>query len=373
MSLWKKTEKPEPSTEKTAGKDAAKPGLAVNKSAATGKNVPQIASISPLAAIPGGELVIRGAGLADNGHRPQVRFGDQPGSLLLSSSNRLIVRVPEEVTSRSLTVETGNGLSAPAAVVVGKTIAENLHPVANPALDAQGNIFATFSGTRGQKVTTSVFKIDLNRVMHPFLNEVMNATGLAFDRQGNLYVSSRTEGSIYQVTPGGQRSTYAQGMGVATGIAFDRDENLYVGDRTGTIFKIGPDRQIFVFATVEPSVAAYHLAFGPAGDLYLTGPTTSSFDHLMRISPAGVVTSFYRGLGRPQGLAFDVDGNIYVTASLADTRGVVRLTPDARAELVVSGYDLVGLAFGRDGSLILATNSSLVELPLGVEGLPLVI
>ena len=88
----------------------------------------------------------------------------------------------------------------------------------------------------------------------------------------------------------------------------------------------------------------------------------------MRISPAGEVSSFYRGLGRPQGLAFDIEGNLYVTASLAGKRGVVRLTPDAKAELVVSGYDLVGLAFGRHGSMILATNGSLVELPLGVEG-----
>jgi len=372
MSLWKKTEKPEPPTEKTAGKEAPKHGPRVGQAVAVGKQRPQIASITPRAAIPGGELTIRGAGLADNGHRPLVRLGDQPGNLLLSSASRLIVRVPEGVSSQNLTVETGNGLSAPTAVIVGTTIAENLHPVSNPALDAQGNIFATFSGTRGQKVTTSVFKIDLNRVMHPFLNEVMNATALAFDRQGNLYVSSRTEGTIYRVTPGGQRTTYAQGMGVATGMAFDRDENLYVGDRTGTIFKIGADRQIFVFATVEPSVAAYHLAFGPAGDLFLTGPTTSSYDHVVRISPAGEVTSFFQGLGRPQGLAFDVDGNLYVTASLAGARGVIRITPGASAELVVSGYDLVGLAFGRRGSLILATNSSLVELPLGVEGMPLV-
>jgi sugar lactone lactonase YvrE len=370
MSLWKKTEKSE--AEKPEGKETEKPGLPVDKAAARGKNRPQITGISPRAATPGGELVIRGNGLAEDGRRPQVRFGDLPGSLLLSSSNRLIVRVPEDVVSRNLTVETAAGLSAPAPVVVGRTIAENLHPVANPALDAQGNIFSTFSGTRGQKVTTSVFKIDLNRVMHPFLNDVMNATGLAFDHEGNLYVSSRMEGSIYKVTPSGQRSAYAQGMGVATGIAFDRDENLYVGDRTGTIFKISPDRQIFVFATIEPSVAAYHLAFSTAGDLFVTGPTTSSFDHVIRVSPAGEVTSFYRGLGRPQGMAFDIEGNLYVTASLAGTRGVVRLTPDAHAELVISGYDLVGLAFGRHGSMILATNSSLVDLPLGVEGMPLV-
>ena len=58
-------------------------------------------------------------------------------------------------------------------------------------------------------------------------------------------------------------------MGVATGIAFDREANLYVGDRSGTIFKIGRDRQIFVFATMEPSIAAYHLAFGNNGNLYV--------------------------------------------------------------------------------------------------------
>ena len=372
MSLWKKTEKPEPSAEKSEGKEAEKPGLAAEKTAVAGKKRPQITGISPCAAIPEGEIVIRGSGLSEDGRHPQVRFGDQPGSVLLSSANRLIVRVPEGVANRNLTVENGAGLSAPAPVAVGVTIAENLHPVANPALDLLGNIFTTFSGTRGQKVTTSVFKIDLNRVMQPFLNEVMNATGVAFDREGNLYVSSRMDGSIHKVSPSGQRSAYAQGMGVATGIAFDRQGNLYVGDRTGTIFKIGPDRQIFVFATIEPSVAAYHLAFSSTGDLYVAGPTTSSFDHVLRISPAGEVASFYRGLGRPQGLAFDIEGNLYVTASLAGRRGVVRLTPDAKAELVISGYDLVGLAFGRHGSIILATHSSLVDLPLGVEGLPLV-
>lgn len=369
MSLWKKTEKPE--SEKSESKEAEKPGPHVDKAAVTGKNRPQINSLSPIAAIPGGEIAIRGSGLAESDRHPQVRFGDQRGGILLSSSNRLVVRVPGDVVSRTLTVETGAGVSAPAPVVVGTTIAENLHPVANPAVDFQGNVFTTFSGTRGQKVTTSVFKIDLNRSMHPFLNDVMNATGIAFDHEGNLYVSSRMEGSIYRVTPDGQRSTYAQGMGVATGIAFDRAENLYVGDRTGTIFKISPDRQIFVFATIEPSVSAYHLAFSSVGDLYVTGPTTSSFDHVMSISPAGAVSSFFRGLGRPQGMAFDIEGNLYVTASLSGKRGVVRITPNAKAELAVSGYDLVGLAFGRSGSMILATHSSLVDLPLGIEGMPL--
>jgi sugar lactone lactonase YvrE len=356
MSLWKK---------------ADKSGQATGK-ARSSKPSPTIEQVAPRAAISGGEIAILGSGFTEDGkQRPLVRFGDQVGSLLVSSPTRLLVRVPEGVASGDLTVDTGTAVSPPASVAVGITIAENLHPVANPAVDPAGNIFTTFSGGRGQKVPVSVFKIDRERGAQPFLHDLMNPTGLAFDHDGQLYISSRMEGTIYKVTPDGQRSVYAEGMGVATGMAFDAGQNLYVGDRTGTIFKINPQRQIFVFATIEPSVAAYHLAFGLDGNLYVTGPTTSSFDHIYRVSPAGEVSSFYRGLGRPQGLAFDIDGNLYVAASLAGRRGVVRLTRDAKPELVVSGYGVVGLAFTRQRSMILATNNSLVELPIEIEGKPL--
>jgi sugar lactone lactonase YvrE len=269
-------------------------------------------------------------------------------------------------------VDTGKAVSPAMSVAVGLVIAGNLHPVANPAVDAAGNIFSTFSGSRGQKVPVSVYKIDRNRSMHPFLSDLMNATGLAFDRDGFLYVSSRLEGVVYRVTPDGERAVYAEGMGVATGLAFDGERNLYVGDRSGTIFKINREQQIFVFATLEPSVAAYHLAFGTDGHLYVTGPTTSSFDHVLRISPAGDVSAFYRGLGRPQGLAFDVAGNLYVAASLAGQRGVVRITPDGdQAELVISGQGILGLAFTPHRSVVLATGDSLAELFLEIEGRPL--
>ena len=142
----------------------------------------------------------------------------------------------------------------------------------NPAVDLYGNVYVTFSGSRGQKTPVSVYKIDLNYTPKPFVTDVMNATGLAFDRDGILYVSSRYDGIVYQVTQSGHVSVYVEGMGVATGIAFDQEENLYVGDRSGTIFKISRARQIYVFATLEPSIAAYHLAMGKNGYLYVTGP-----------------------------------------------------------------------------------------------------
>jgi sugar lactone lactonase YvrE len=339
------------------------------------KNVngkPRIDNVQPGAALPGGEIRITGSALRPAElRRPRVRFGEVDGAVIISSDDFLVARVPEGATTGPVVVATDGVSSNPHEVKVAVPIAENLHPVANPALDAEGNIYVTFSGSRGQKVPVAIYKIDTNYTVKPFLNEMMNATGIAFDREGFMYVSSRFDGTVYRVAQNGSMSAYAQGMGVATGIAFDRDENLYVGDRSGTVFKIARDRQIFVFATLEPSVSAYHLAFGPEGDLFVTGPTTSSFDSVYRIDPHGEVSVFYRGLGRPQGLAFDVDGNLYVAASLGGKRGIIRITPEKEASLEVSGQQLVGLAFAPGGAAILATTNAVHYLAWDVRGRPL--
>ena len=62
----------------------------------------------------------------------------------------------------------------------------------------------------------------------------------------------------------------------------------------------------------------------------MTGPTTSSFDSVYRISHTGEVEVFYRGLGRPQGIAFDDEDRLYVAASLGGRKGVVRFGPDRK-------------------------------------------
>src|ERR1017187_1723168 len=332
-------------------------------------NKPHIAQVTPPAAIAGGELQIRGKGFARS-ERPLVTIGEIGAPLVISSDSFVIARVPDGASAGDLVIRSAGQPSESWACDIGVLIAENLHPVANPAVDNFGNIYTTFSGSRGQKVPVAVYKIDLNLALKPFIAEMMNATALAFDDRGVLYISSRYDGFVHQASPTGSMSVYVEGMGVATGLAFDGQHNLYVGDRSGTIFKIGPDRQIFVFATLEPSMAAYHLAFGPDGYLYVTGPTTSSFDCVHRISDHGEVEVFYRGLGRPQGMAFDEDGNMYVAASLSGRKGIVRISPQGKAELVIYGTGIVGLAFmGR--ALLLATSNSLYYLNWTCRGRPL--
>ncbi len=331
---------------------------------------PTITTMEPAAVITGGELYIRGQNLASAG-RPNVRLGDQRARLVVAGDSYIIARIPDTAVLGEVVVETGSLESASYQTQVGVQIADSLHPVANPAVDRDGNVYSTFSGSRGQKSPVSIYRIDGDGNSRPFVTDLMNPTGLAFDSEGLLYASSRYEGMVYQITPSGQMSVFVEGMGVATGIAFDSEENLYVGDRSGTIFKISRSRQIYVFATLEPSIAAYHLAFGPDDDLYVTGPTTSSFDSVHRINKAGEVDIFFRGLGRPQGLAFDAEGRLYVAASIAGRRGIIRIDQDRNPEQFLSGPGIVGLAFTPSRSLILSTQSALFRVKTGIAGRPL--
>ncbi|MGB7847473.1 MAG: hypothetical protein WBL63_17810 [Candidatus Acidiferrum sp.] len=339
----------------------------------TEKNgIPHIERIAPAAALPGGEIAVYGSAFVSRpGARPVVRFGEIDAPLALASSNRLIARVPENVTAGTIQVVNAKNESQPFPVALGYQIADNLHPVANPAVDAQGNIYVTFSGPRGQRVPVSLYKIGTNYAVKPYVTSLINPTGLAMGPSGDLFVSCRHDGTIHRVAQSGQTEQWVEGMGIATGLAFDRAGNLFVGDRSGTIFKISSTREIFVFATLEPSMAAYHLAFHPTGDLYVTGPTTSSYDRVYRITQGGEVHVFYRGLGRPQGMAFDKDGNLYIAASLRGRRGIVRISPQGHAEHVLSGPALVGLALLPNGRAIVAANSALFTLDWNVRGLPL--
>src|SRR4029453_8774567 len=138
----------------------------------------------------------------------------------------------------------------------------------------------------------------------PLVSDWPNPTSLAFDREGRLDVSSRFDGSVYRVEADGRASLFASELGVACGLAVGPDGALYVGDRSGSVLRVENERAT-QFAEIPSSVAAFHLAFGPEGWLYVTAPTLASRDVVYRISPSGTVETFCEGFGRPQGLAFD--------------------------------------------------------------------
>lgn len=336
----------------------------------TRPDAPRLDAAWPHAALPGGSFEASGAHLAAP-ELPRAFFGETEAALELMRDNRVQVRVPEGAAAESLSLRYGSASTNAVRTHLAVPLAEDLHMVSSPAVDAEGNLFAMVSGPRGTQVPIAIYRIARDLQVRPFVRDLLNVSGLAVGPDGYLYASSRAEGTVYRISPEGAVSTFAEGMGVATGLAFDEQGNLYVGDRSGTIFRLGPHgrhnaAEIFVFATLEPSVAAYHLAFGPDGVLYVTAPTTSSHHPVYAIDPDGTPRVFYRGLGRPQGMALDAEGNVFVAASLGGRRGIVRIAANGQAaDLVVSGNDLVGLCFLEDGVAALATAGVLYQVDLG--------
>lgn len=331
---------------------------------------PHIDEVFPAAALPNGEVELIGTNLGPHPHgMPVVVIGTQSAMVLMSRPGRLAFRVPENTGSGLVEVRTPGGVSNGAPLRVARELSSGLHPVTSPAVSRSGMIYATISGQRGKQTPVSVVRVSPDGRGTPFVTGILNATGLAFSPDGDLFVTSRAEGNVYRIDGAGESTLYAEGMGVATGAAFDASGNLFVGDRSGTIFKIDPQRKIFVYATLEPSVSAYHMAVDTEGTLYVTGPTLSSNDAVWAINTHGESRVWYRGLGRPQGLAIASNGDIYVTASLHGRRGLVRITSNKEAGLVVAGTNLVGVAFSPLGTTVLADNDAVYDVDLGVEGM----
>ncbi len=335
----------------------------------------QIVSVDPAAAIPGGEVSVECAGYDTSNLREcRVTFDGVEGRVIGAAPWRVLALVPEtleEGGDAEVVLESGDGQrSSSARLRVGRKLAEDLHMVANPAVDPDdGSVYVTRSGSRGQRMPVSLFRIDSAGDVTGVTGEVTNPTGIAFDSLGQMYVTSRLDGTVYRVTPFHEVVPFARDLGVATGLAFDRAGRMYVGDRTGTIHRVNGRGEAEVWALLEPSVAAYHLAFGPDEQLYVTGPTVSSSESVQRIDRDGRTSVFFKGLGRPNGLAFDRDGNLYVAASYRGRRGVVRIDRAGReAGVAVAGMNVVGLAFTADGAMIVATNEAVYSLPLGIQG-----
>ncbi|MCM3901089.1 MAG: hypothetical protein ND866_05225 [Pyrinomonadaceae bacterium] len=328
--------------------------------------------ISPASGIAGGEVTIE-CDRFDTSEPAKctVWFATEEAHIVALGPHRVVALVPELKQSGPVEVilESPGKRSAPAMFEVGKRIAEDLHPVTNPAFDPdEGALFVTRSGSRGEQLPVSLFRIEPNGEVSEFSGDITNPTAIAFDKDGQMFVTSRVDGTVYRVNPFREAVAFVRNLGIATGMAFDNAGTMYVGDRTGTIYKVNGIGEEKAWVQLEPSVSAYHLAFGPENTLYVTGPTVSSFDSVYRIDQHGEVGIFYKGLGRPQGLAFDNDGNLYLAASLKGRRGIVRISPGGDAELFVAGMNLVGLVFSEGGDMVVASNDSVYSLPLGIKG-----
>ena len=335
----------------------------------TVSSLARISAVHPLWAVEGGQVVISGDGFHVD-PPAQVLIGGEPARVTRVSGHSVSVIVPSGLEGGRTPVRLEGAPGETAYIDVAAPLATGLHLVDSPVFDRNGNLYVTFSGSRGQQAPISVFVVRPDGTREPFAADVPNPTSMAFDREGMLYVSSRFDGSVHRIAPDGTISVHATDLGVPCGIAFGPDGALYVGDRSGSIMRLAGGRATQL-ASIPPSIAAFHLAFGPEGWLYVTAPTLAARDPVYRVALNGAVEIFYDGFGRPQGLAFDDEGNLYVVDAVAGWSGVYRLRTDRREppQQVIAGGELIGLAFDPRGGLVLASHDTAYRLTVGVRGL----
>jgi sugar lactone lactonase YvrE len=322
--------------------------------------LPRVTAIHPPCAIEGGRINIEGTGFpVDGPSLPAVRVGDADARLVYGSPTQLSVIVPAGLAGGRTPIRVAGASDETWWTVdIAAPLATGLHQVDNPIFDRDDNLYVTYSGTRGQQVPVSIFRVRPNGTREPFSSGIVNPTSMAIDPHDRLYVSSRFEGTVYRLAADGATEAFAQDLGVACGLAFAPDGTLFVGDRAGTIFRVDPAGRADTFASLPASVAAFHLAFGPDGALYVTAPTLSSYDELYRIGADGSVTTRPGRFGRPQGLAFDSSGTLFAVEALAGMSGLYRVPAGGAPQLVLSGPGLVGVAFDRLGHIVVASNDT---------------
>jgi hypothetical protein len=321
-----------------------------------------INSVQPLRATPGGRIALVGDGLPVDSF-PAVTIGDEMARVVFASPSRLVIQIPGDLEPGSSPIRIAGLAGERFFVSIAEEWATGLHQVDNPVFDEQGDLFVTYSGSRGQDAPVSIFHVTRAGNREPFAAGIVNATSMALGPDKALYVSSRFEGAVYRVASDGTHAKIASELGVACGLAFDADGWMYVGDRSGTIFRVR-DAVVKPFATLPPSVAAFHLAMSPEQELFVSAPTLAPYDHIFRIGRTGEVQELPIPFGRPQGLAFSPDGVLHVVDALAGTSGVYRLADFERApELVVSGGALIGVAFGPSGEMAVVSNETAYRFP----------
>ncbi len=326
---------------------------------------PVISAVEPSVGVEGGIVVIFGVGFLSGGTPPLVFLGETEGRPAIVSNTRVILPIPPDARSGPITLVI-NSQRITSPFTIGEKLAADLHPVANPVVDADGVIYTTLSGRRGQKVEVSLVRVSPSGEVEPLAATPMNPTGLALHPDGSLMISSRYEGRVYRLLPTGDMEVIAEDLGIATGLCFDDAGVLYVGDRTGTIYRLPPGGPTEAFASLPPSVAAFHLTRGPDGNLYATAPTLSNEDFVYRINAFGDAEPYWGPLERPQGLTFDEQGRLWVVAGVRGRRGVYRFERQETPKLFVTGGNLVGLAFAPCQALVLASTSAIFRVPVPI-------
>lgn len=264
--------------------------------------------------------------------------------------------------SATLTVDR-TGESMRFAIEQGKPVELDI------AAQPDGIFFLTLSDASYKRNTVGPVTIPGPRILAGLEGMPM---GLAVDRNNNLYVADSWIGGIVKYDIGGASETILRGEHTQGGmlgpnaVAFDADGNLFLANgATHSVVKVLPGGATeTVAANLNFPVA---LTFGRDGVMYVAQIGSDTVD---KVYKDGTVETFVTGIRNPTGLAFSPEGMLFVCNSSRGESTVYLVEPDGSAEPFVEPFadSLHGLAFDRDGNLYVTDENTGFLYRIGRDG-----
>ena len=225
------------------------------------------------------------------------------------------------------------------------------------AVGPDGTIYA--GGEAGQ-----IYRVALNGEWEQIASTGGFVLGLCLDGDGAIYACDLALHCVKRIAPDGTVSTYSSGsperpMVVPNYPVFDAAGNLYVSDsggwkeRRGCLFRVRPGGETEVVGEgLEgfPNGMALH----PDGDRLfivlsnLPGVVSVGLSETGGLGAPETVVELPRNV--PDGLAVDVEGNLYIACYTPDV--IYRLTP--RGELAILADDWESVTFATPTNIAFA-------------------
>ena len=212
-----------------------------------------------------------------------------------------------------------------------------------------GTLYA--GGEAGQ-----IYRVDLAGRFEQIASTGGFVLGLCLDGDGAIYACDLAHSSVMRIDPDGEVTTYSSGapvrpMAVPNFPVFDAAGNLYVSDsggwkeHSGCLFRVRPGGATEV---VGEGLEAFPngMALHPDGDrLYavlsnLPGVVSLALNDDGTVGEPQSVVELARTI--PDGLAFDVEGNLYIACYTPDV--IYRLTPGGMLDVLAEDWESVTFA-----------------------------
>ncbi|MDB5003916.1 MAG: hypothetical protein JWQ34_2141 [Mucilaginibacter sp.] len=223
-------------------------------------------------------------------------------------------------------------------------------------------------------------------------------TGLASDKNGNIYVADFSNNAIRKITTSGVVTTITNtGLNLPYGLAIDGTNNIIVTDTyNNMIKKVTQAGVITIIAGNGGSsltdglgtAASFYLPYGVVldndGNIYVTDRNNNA---IRKITAGGAVTTINHGINinKPTGITIDSNGNLYITNGF----GFISKLTTGGVTTVFAGADSVhndgikfregvgtgarfgandGISYDPGGNLIIADGQNFIVRRVSLNG-----